>query len=221
VIVALGCNNPHIYHIIPPDSMRKHFYLQNRNTNNDIHTVLNTHTLYSIIINHTANMAFGGVALKSLATFLRFIEFCCAAIVLAISLYYLIVLHNHGLPIATYTRAVTGISGAALLYSIFALLLVCCVGGTFLSAFAIILDLAFAGAFIYIAWAYREGTSSCKGTVNTPLGSGDEKSEVSDGDGGFTHLPSLYTACKMETAAFAVAIVGMYAFPPSLLLLEL
>ena len=166
---------------------------------------------------HTANMAFGGVALKSLATFLRFIEFCCAAIVLAISLYYLIVLHNHGLPIATYTRAVTGISGAALLYSIFALLLVCCVGGTFLSAFAIILDLAFAGAFIYIAWAYREGTSSCKGTVNTPLGSGDEKSEVSDGDGGFTHLPSLYTACKMETAAFAVAIVGMYAFPPSLL----
>ena len=158
-------------------------------------------------------MAFGGVALKSLATFLRFIEFCCAAIVLALSLYYLIVLHNHGLPIATYIRAVTGISGAAVLYTLFALVLVCCVGGTFLSVFAIVLDLAFTGAFVYIAWAYRDGTSSCKGEVTTPLGNGNEKSEVSNGKGGFTHLPSLYTACKMETAAFAVAIVGLYVLP--------
>jgi len=158
-------------------------------------------------------MAFGGVALKGVSLFIRFIQFCCAAIILAISCYYLAVLHNHGLHIATYIRAVTGISGFGVLYSIFGLVLVCCLGGiSFFSFLGILFDLAFAGAFIYIAWAYRKGTDSCTGHVDTPLGSGDEKSEVANGKGGFTHLPSLHTACKMETAAFAVALDGIFFF---------
>jgi len=158
-------------------------------------------------------MAFGGVALKSVSLFLRFIEFCAAAIVLGISCYYLAVLHNHGLHIPTYLRAVTGISGAAVLYTIFALVLVCCLGGiAFFSLLGMLLDLAFTGAFIYVAYAYRGGSHSCSGIVNTPLGSGSEDNRVSNGKGGFTHLPSLRTACKLETACFAIAIIAIVFF---------
>ncbi|KAG9239900.1 hypothetical protein BJ878DRAFT_571484 [Calycina marina] len=164
-------------------------------------------------------MAFGGVALKSMSMFWRFIQFCCAAMILGVSVYYLVILHNHGLAIATYIRAVTGISGAAVLYTLTAMVLVCCLGGiTFFSLIGMLLDLAFAGAFIYIAYAYRHGTDSCSGTVTTPLGTGDSTDRVSDGDGGFTHLPSLYTACKTEKAAFSVAIVGIFFFLTSILI---
>ena len=158
-------------------------------------------------------MAFGSVALKGASMFLRIIEFCCAAIILGIFSYFLATLHNHGLHIDTYIRAVEGISGAAVIYTLFALLLVCCLGGiAFFSILGMVLDLAFTGAFIYIAWATRGGASSCKGNVNTPFGSGNTNIDntVSNGNGGFTRLPSLKTACRLETATFAVAIVGMY-----------
>jgi hypothetical protein len=157
-------------------------------------------------------MAFGGIALKSVSFFLQFIEFCCAAIILGIFSYFLATLSNHDLHIDTYIRAVEGISGAGVLYTIFALMLVCCLGGiAFLSALAMLLDLAFTGAFIYVAWATRGGAGSCSGNVNTPFGSGNTRTgnnNVPQGDGGFTILPSLRTACKLETACFAVAIVA-------------
>jgi len=75
---------------------------------------------------------------------------------------------------------------------------------------AMLLDLAFCGAFIYVAYATRGGASSCKGNVNTPFGSGNANTNnsVQQGSGGFTHLPSLKTACRLETATFAVAIVA-------------
>jgi hypothetical protein len=157
-------------------------------------------------------MAFGGVALKSLSWFLRIIEFCCAAIILGIFSYFLAALHNYDLSIDTYIRAVEGISGAAVLYTIFALLLVCCLGGiAFFSLLGMLLDLAFAGAFIYVAYATRGGDGSCSGFVNTPLGSGNTlvDNTVPNGSNGFTRLPSLYTACRLNTACFAVAIVGV------------
>jgi hypothetical protein len=160
-------------------------------------------------------MAFGGVALKSVSWFLRIIEFCCAAIILGIFSYFLATLHNHDLNIATYIKAVEGISGAAVLYTIFALLLVCCLGGiAFFSVIGMLLDLAFTGAFIYIAWATRGGAHSCRGNVNTPFGSGntDTSNTVAQGSSGFTRLPSLYTACQLEKACFAVAIVGLIFF---------
>jgi hypothetical protein len=157
-------------------------------------------------------MAFGGLALKSFSLFLRFIEFCCAAIIIGIFSYFLAALHNHGLPIATYVKAVEGISGAAVIYTIFALLLVCCLGGiAFFSVLGMLLDFCFAGAFIYIAWATRGGDGSCKGNVNTPFGSGNTyvDNSVPKGTGGFTKLPGLHQSCQLETACFAVAIVGV------------
>jgi hypothetical protein len=156
-------------------------------------------------------MAFGGIALKGVSWFLRAIEFCCAAIILGIFSYFLAVLADHHLHIDTYIRAVEGISGAGVLYTIFALLLVCCLGGVaFLSFIAMVLDLAFTGAFIYIAYATRHGDNSCSGVVNTPLGTGDAGTDntVASNDGGVVILPKYRTACKLNTACFAVSIVG-------------
>ena len=154
----------------------------------------------------------GGIALKGLQLFLRFIQFCCAAIILGIFSYFLATLRNHDLHIDTYIRAVEGISGAGVLYTLISLLLVCCLGGiAFLSFLAMLLDLAFCGAFIYVAYATRGGAGTCKGQVNTPFGSGNTNTDntVATGNRGFTALPSLHTACKLETACFAVAIVAL------------
>lgn len=161
-------------------------------------------------------MAIGGLALKSLSWFLRIIEFCCAAIIIGIYSYFLAALSSRHLYIAAYIKAVEGISGAAVLYTIFALLLVCCLGGVaFFSVLGMVLDLAFTGAFIYLAYATRS-ERSCSGIVNTPLGAGDASSNtvivVGNTSSGFVRLPSLHTACKLNTACFAVAIVGAVFF---------
>lgn len=158
-------------------------------------------------------MAGGGTALKAISWFLRVVEFCCAAIILGIFSYFLAVLVNHNLHVDTYVRAVEGISGAAVLYTILACLLVCCLGGiAFFSFLGMLLDLAFTGAFIYLAYATRYGDGSCRGIVNTPIGTGNANTNsvivTGNNNGGFVSLPSLHTACRLNTACFAVSIVG-------------
>lgn len=156
----------------------------------------------------------GGLALKGVSWILRGIEFCCAAIILGIFSWFLYELKHHGLFIATYIRAVEGISGAAVLYTLLALLLVCFIGGiAIFSIIGLLLDLAFCGAFIYLAYATRHGASSCSGFVRTPLGNGTVgQLVVAAPKNGL--LPSLKSSCKLQTACFAVAIVGAYV--PSL-----
>jgi hypothetical protein len=153
-----------------------------------------------------------GLALKSLQWFLRGVEFLCAALILAIFSYFLATLNNHGLAISSHDRAVEGISGAAVLYTLLGLLLLCFVAGhPFTSAIAIILDIAFLGAFIYVAYENRNGARSCSGNVDTVFGSGDADTgnRVSNSSGS-TILPSFKQACQLQTACFAVAIVAMY-----------
>ncbi|KAH7309964.1 hypothetical protein BKA65DRAFT_519199 [Rhexocercosporidium sp. MPI-PUGE-AT-0058] len=161
-------------------------------------------------------MAFGGVALKSASMFLRIIEFCCAAVIIGIFSYYLASLTDHSLPISVHIKAVEGISGAAVLYTIVAILLVCCLGGiAFFSMLGMLLDFAFCGAFAYIAWVNRHATDgSCSGFVRTAYGNGytNLNNNVVGGDGGVTILPSLRTACRLQKAAFAVAIIGCVFF---------
>jgi len=158
-------------------------------------------------------MAAGGLALKGLSFFPRIIQFCAAAIILGIFSYFLAILSDHHLHIDTYVRAVEGISGAAVLYTIFAGFLVWCLGGvTFFAFFGMLLDIAFTGAFAYVAYATRHGTDSCTGIVNTPLGVGGSDSNVSNGNGGVIHLPSLHTACKLNTACFALSIIAIVFF---------
>merc|ERR1712000_714576 len=162
--------------------------------------------------NHTRppiTMAFGGIALKSVSLFFRAIEFGCAAVIIGIFSYYLATLTDHSLPISVHIKAVEGISGAAALYTLAALVLVCCLGGiAFFSDLGMVLDFAFCGAFAYIAWVNRHATDgSCSGFVRTAYGNGytNLDNDVVGGDGGVTILPSLRTACRLQKAAFAVA----------------
>jgi hypothetical protein len=158
-----------------------------------------------------------GLALKFLQWFLRGVEFCCAALILGVYSYFLAALHNHNLHIDTDVRAVTGIAGAAVLYTLIGLLLLCCCAGlTFASLVAIVLDLAFAGAFIYVAVANRHGASSCRGYLDTPFGNGRAGDTV-NGSNGFTSLPSFRTACRLQSACLAVSIVAIFFFLFSIL----
>ncbi|KAH8887408.1 hypothetical protein GQ53DRAFT_749885 [Thozetella sp. PMI_491] len=155
--------------------------------------------------------ASSGVALKFLQWFVRGVQFCCAALILAIFSYFLATLHNHDLPVDTWIRAVEGISGVAVVYTGLGLLLLCCLAGHPLTSFiAIVLDVAFCGAFIYVAAANKGGAGSCSGQVDTPFGSGDaDTGKVNSGSDGFTALPSLKTACKLESACLGLAIIAM------------
>jgi len=161
-------------------------------------------------------MGFLNLLLKGSSWFLRFVEFCCATIILGIFAYFISALRSHHQHVPTWIRAVTGISGAAMLYTLFALFLVFCLGGiAIFSAMGMLLDLAFLGAFIYLAYATRHGSSSCSGNVNTPLGSGNTNTgnqvPFQNTPGG-VHLPSLKTSCRLNKACFAVAIVGLVFF---------
>lgn len=148
-------------------------------------------------------------ALKVLQWFNRCVQFCCAVIVLALFSYFLAAMTNHDIYIENWIRAVEGISGAAVLYTVLCLLLLCCVAGhPFSSSLAIFLDICFIGGFIFIAASNRMG--SCRAHVDTVFGSGNADTNVLDGgNGGFTALPSLMQACQMQTAVLAVSVVAM------------
>lgn len=199
---ALGGAN-----ILSSDFPNVRYTLQNIKHNNRKSTNTHPTTLTPSII-----MAFGGVALKSVSLFFRLIEFGCAAVIIGIFSYYLATLTDHSLPISVHIKAVEGISGAAVLYTIAGFLLVCCLGGiAFFSMLGMLLDFAFTGAFAYIAWVNRHATDgSCSGFVRTAYGNGytNLNNNVVGGDGGVTILPRLSTACRLQKAAFAVAIIG-------------
>lgn len=150
-----------------------------------------------------------GFSLKFLQWFIRGVQFGCAALILAIYSYFLATLANHNLPISTTIRAVEGISGVAVLYTLAGLLLLCCVAGLTLTSFlAVVLDVAFIGSFIYVAVANKGGAGSCDGYLDTPFGEGKAGDTV-EGSGGFTALPSYRVACRLQTACLAVSIIAM------------
>ncbi|KAI9754687.1 MAG: hypothetical protein M4579_004592 [Chaenotheca gracillima] len=169
-------------------------------------------------------MALGGFVLRTVQTVLRVIELLAAVLILGIFSYFLAVLRDHNLVIASWLKAVEGIAGAAVLYTAFAVILTLFLGGVRFFAFlAIILDICFVGAFAAVAVLNRGGTDSCVGPVNTPLGKGDAstgKSGAGFGQDGFgfgsgnnlTYAPNLRQSCKLEKACFAVAIVNVILF---------
>ncbi|KYK58687.1 hypothetical protein DCS_05704 [Drechmeria coniospora] len=153
-----------------------------------------------------------GLGLKILQWAIRLVQLLCAALVLGVYAYFLATLYNHNLAIATSVRAVVGISGAAVLYTGVGLLLLCCLAGVLItSAVAILLDVCFIGAFIYVAYANRNGAGSCNGYLDTPFGSGQSSATVVT-SGGFTALPSYHTACRLQTASLAVSIIAIFFF---------
>lgn len=155
-------------------------------------------------------------------TFLYILLFCCAGIILGVYSYFLSVQADRDRAIPTWQKAVEGLSGAAVLYLIFAVVLTCCLGGiSFFAFLALVLDVLFAGAMIAIAVLTRDGASSCTGNVQTPLGNGPADSNTggfgSNGFGtgqgeNFTYSASLGSICRLNTAAFAVSIVAAFLF---------
>ncbi|KAJ5690802.1 hypothetical protein N7462_005194 [Penicillium macrosclerotiorum] len=151
-------------------------------------------------------MGAGGVILRFCGLAIRVLQFLDAAVILGIFSYYLAILSRHDQTIATWLKAVEGLSGAACLYSLLGAILVCCLGGVSFFAFiAVVLDVCFTGAMIAIAVMTRNGTQKCTGTVNTPLGTGnaneDSKANLSYG-----------MACKLEKVTFAVSVIGIFFF---------
>ncbi|KAI1813959.1 hypothetical protein GGS20DRAFT_577198 [Poronia punctata] len=147
------------------------------------------------------------IALKSLQWFIRGVQFLCCAVVLALFSYFLAVAAQHNFKIPTWTKAVEGISGIGVIYTLIGLLLLCCVAGhPFTSGIAIILDIAFVGAFIYVAQANRGGASSCHNTVDTLFGTRPATDDLGEG------LPNFRQICQMESAVLAVSIIAIVFF---------
>lgn len=168
-------------------------------------------------------MGFGGAALKFGSTALYAIEFCCAGIILGIYSYFLAVQADRNVGIPTWQKAVTGLAGGVVLYTIFAVVLTCCLGGKTIFAFlAMVFNLLCCGAMVAVAVMTRDGADSCSGNVNTPLGNGDSslKDGFSNGNDNreITYSVSLGTACRLNSASFAVAILGAILFLFSLVL---
>lgn len=163
-------------------------------------------------------MGFGGAALKIGQTLIYALAFCCSAIILGIYSYFLSVLADRDAPIYTWVKAVEGMSGAAVLYTIFAVILTVCLGGKKFFAFlALVLDILFCGAMVAIAVLTRDGAHSCRGRVATPLGTGQHTAKQGFGSGNgqgdqYTYAVSLGTACTLNKVCFAVAIVGALLF---------
>lgn len=167
-------------------------------------------------------MALGGAVLRITQTVLRIIQLGCGIVALGIFSYFLAVLADHKLPIHNWVRAVEGMSGASVLYLLFAVLLTLFLGGiSFFAFLAVVLDICFIGCYVAIAWFNRHGAGSCSGNVNTVLGSGPSDSKSPGyGSNGFgfggsenvTYAPNLRRACRLETAVFAVAIINIFLF---------
>lgn len=152
----------------------------------------------------------GGAFLRIFQTLLRVIQTLASILVLGIYSYFLAVLSHHDVPIADRYRAVEGMSGAAVLYGLFAVLLTLFLGGfTFFGFLAVLLDLCFVGCYIAISWFNRDGTQSCSGFVKTPLGDGDSSNGESSPLFNKNGLgPNLHKSCQLEKAVLAVAIVN-------------
>jgi len=162
-------------------------------------------------------MVLGSAALKLFSTTLYILEFCCAGIVVAIYGYFLSVLADRNETITRWEEATIGIAGGIVLYTVFAILLTCFLGGkTFFAFLGILFNLICCAGMVAIAILTRDGADKCSGNVNTPLGNGPANSKEgfhSDNqDRRITYSVSLGTACRLNSACFAVAILGAFLF---------
>ncbi|KAI4088836.1 MAG: hypothetical protein LQ344_005813 [Seirophora lacunosa] len=132
-----------------------------------------------------------GTALKGLTTLLRTIELLGSILILGITSYWLAILARRSDPIPTWMKAVEGMAGGAVIYTAFAVLLTCFLGGkTFFAFLAVLFDLLFVAAFVAIAVLTRNGTHSCPAeNAPSPIG------------------PDNRVSCRLETVVFAVAII--------------
>lgn len=147
-----------------------------------------------------------GGLLRGLATLFYLLDFLLSAAILGIYSYYIATLHRHNLPIGDQWRAVEGLSGAAVLYTIFAVLLTCFLGGIGFFAFlGMCFDAIFCGAMIAIAVLVRHGAHTCHGRVTTTLGTGNVNATAPTG-------LSYRIACDLDLAVLIIACVAALSF---------
>lgn len=158
---------------------------------------------------------FGGLALRGVQMFLYFVASGCSAIILGFYSYFLSVLADRHSTIPQWEKAVEGISGVGVIYTILALVFTCCLGGvTFFAFLGIVFDVLFTGGFIAMAILTRDGAHTCDASsVSTPLGSGPPDSGANGFDkSNVTYQVTNGTACRFNRACFAVSIVGAFVF---------
>jgi hypothetical protein len=148
--------------------------------------------------------------LRALQTGIRAVQLTSAVILLAIYSYTLGALSNRSLPTPTAVRAVEGIVGISVAYAAVCILLLRVFPTrTFPAFLLIVLDVAFAAAWIYVATANGGGAGSCSGEVRTHFGNGDAVDKVEGKSGGFMALPTYRDACRLLTACLAISIITM------------
>ncbi|KAG8531437.1 uncharacterized protein KY384_003066 [Bacidia gigantensis] len=138
---------------------------------------------------------------RSVSTTLYALEFLVSALILGIFSYFLAKLAGRdGATIPQWEKAVEGMSGAAVLYTIFAVLLTCFFGGiTFLAFVAVVLDVCFCACMVAIAILTRAGSKTCGSVNDSPIGPGN-------------HL-----SCRLQKVVFAVSIIGAFLFAISVI----
>jgi len=152
-----------------------------------------------------------GGFLRLSQTFLYVLAFLCSALIVGIYSYFLAVLADRNVSIPTYAKAVEGISGIATLFTIFAVVLTCCLGGmAFFGLLAVILNILIMGGFIAIAVLTRSAVHSCSSNNIRagPLG----RAADSGFDNNVTYSVSPRTACRLNKAVFIVSIIGAFLF---------
>lgn len=146
-----------------------------------------------------------GLGLRGLSTFLYALEFACAGVIVGIFAYFLKRLSFNNLFINRRWEAIVGMSALAVIYTAFAVIFTCFIGGiTFFALVAILMNLLFVGAFIAIAYFTRAGAYSCSsGIVNTPLGSNTAGYGL---NAPATYTPNIHRACILNKVCFALAV---------------
>lgn len=97
-------------------------------------------------------------------------------------------------------------------------MLTCCLGGiSFFAFLGIVLDIAFIGGFIALAILTRQGAQSCNVLFPySPIGASldNQANGFTNGAGQseWTYSVKPSTACRMNKACFAVAIIGCFVF---------
>jgi len=137
-----------------------------------------------------------------------FIALGCSVVTLGIYAYFAASQANHNDTVSKGEKAVLGISGAGILFTLIASFLTLFFGnkGRFLNFICAAFDLLFVGGFIAVAILARHGASRCRGNVNTPLGTGEASNLINN------YNIRYRTACKDNTAVFAVAIIAIFTF---------
>ncbi|KAG6102700.1 hypothetical protein E4U31_003269 [Claviceps sp. LM219 group G6] len=162
------------------------------------------------------------LALKNLLWTIRSLQLLCATLVLAIFSYLLVALHEYGLQIDVDLRAVEGISGAAVLYTLINMLSQCCLASGLgcMSPLAVVLDVGFMAGFIFVAVVNKNGARACRGYTDSPFdrdqGQSDDKASWPNMDGLNSHFRP-HAACELQRASFFTSIIAICLFVLSLL----